>query len=242
MFERFTDRARRVVVLAQDEARTLNHDYIGTEHLLLGLLREEGGVAAQVLNANGVTLEDMRSKVETAVGPGPRPIAGEIGLTPKGKKVIEEGVAEARRMKHHWIGTEHLLLGLLAITDGLALSLLVTTNIELPDKLREGVMQRLAELGQSAAPPSTRKDNVISCRVDDELLEIIDALVDAGIRSTRSDAAGWLMRAGASAHTEVLNKAVATAQKIRELRTRMQQLDYHAPLPSAVPSDSDKTA
>src|SRR5580765_6780738 len=110
-FEKFTERARKVLSLAQDEAQRFNHNYIGTEHLLLGLVREGDGVAARVLANLGVELNRVRSAVEFIIGRGDRMITGEIGLTPRAKKVIELAVDEAR-LGHHYIGTEHLLLGL----------------------------------------------------------------------------------------------------------------------------------
>ena len=113
MFERFTDRARRVVVLAQEEARLLNHNYIGTEHLLLGLVREGEGVAARVLENMNVELPKVRTAVEFIIGRGDRPVVGEVGLTPRAKRVIELAIDEARRLGHNYIGTEHILLGLI---------------------------------------------------------------------------------------------------------------------------------
>jgi ATP-dependent Clp protease ATP-binding subunit ClpC len=104
--------ARKVLHLAQEEAQRLNHNYIGTEHLLLGLIREGEGVAAKVLTNLGAGLEDERSKVEFIIGRGDQTVAGDIGLTPRAKKVIELSMDEARRLKHHFVGTEHLLLGL----------------------------------------------------------------------------------------------------------------------------------
>jgi len=112
-FDKFTERARKVLTLAQEEATRFNHNYIGTEHLLLGLVREGEGVAAKVLANLGVELNRVRSAVEFIIGRGDRMIVGEIGLTPRAKKVIELAVDEARRLGHHYIGTEHLLLGVL---------------------------------------------------------------------------------------------------------------------------------
>ena len=109
-FDKFTERARRVLTLAQEEAQRFNHNYIGTEHLLLGLVREGDGVAAKVLNNLGVELSKVRSAVEFIIGRGEKSVAGEIGLTPRAKKVIELAVEEARRLNHSYIGTEHLSL------------------------------------------------------------------------------------------------------------------------------------
>src|SRR2546422_2815752 len=109
MFERFTERARQVVVLAQEEARTLKHNYIGTEHLLLGLLREEEGLAARVLESLGITLEAVRSQVARIVGQGETVTSGQISFTPRAKNVLELALREAKSLGHKYIGTEHIL-------------------------------------------------------------------------------------------------------------------------------------
>src|SRR5688500_8538943 len=111
-FDKFTECARKVLQLAQEEALRFNHDYIGTEHLLLGLVREGDGVAARVLNNMGVQLPKVRSAVEFIIGRGEVELVGEIALTPRSKKVLELAVDESRRANHHYIGTEHLLIGL----------------------------------------------------------------------------------------------------------------------------------
>ena len=111
MFERFTDRARRVIVLAQEEARMLNHNYIGTEHILLGLIQEGEGVAAKALESMGISLEDVRGEVEAIIGHGTQPHNGHIPFTPRAKKVLELSLREGLQMGHKYIGTEFLLLG-----------------------------------------------------------------------------------------------------------------------------------
>src|SRR5690242_13811286 len=110
MFERFTERARQVVVYAQDEARSLRHNYIGTEHLLLGVLREQEGVGAQVLDRLGVSVDEVRSRVARIVGQGDEATGGQIPFTPRAKKVLELSLREAAALKHTYIGTEHILL------------------------------------------------------------------------------------------------------------------------------------
>ncbi len=130
-FEKFSERARRVLTIAQEEARTLNHSYIGTEHILLGLVREEEGVAARVLTNMGVGLGKVRSAVEFIIGRGEKPTTGETGLTPRAKKVIELAIDEARQLGHNYIGTEHLLLGLLREGEGVASSVLDSFGITL---------------------------------------------------------------------------------------------------------------
>jgi ATP-dependent Clp protease ATP-binding subunit ClpC len=145
MFEKFTDRARRAVVWAQEEARALNHDFIGTEHILLGLVREGGGVAAKALESLGISLEAVRERVEGAVPPGQhsRP-AGHIPFTPRAKKVLELSLSEAKVLGHPYIGTEHILLGLLREGDGVAAQVLTALGADL-DGVRERVIQLLAE-------------------------------------------------------------------------------------------------
>ena len=124
MFHRFTDRARRVVHLAQEEARLLRHDYVGTEHLLLGLLYEGEGVAARALESLGISREDVRGQVEEITGHGQGSRAGPIPFTPRAKKVLELSLREALALGHHYIGTEHLLLGLLREGQGVAAQVL----------------------------------------------------------------------------------------------------------------------
>ena len=134
-FEKFSERARRVLSLAQEEAQRFNHNYISTEHILLGLVREPDGVAAKVLGTLGVELNKVRSAVEFIIGRGERSAAGEIGLTPRAKKVIELAVDEARRLNHHYIGTEHLLIGLMREGEGVAAGVLESLGVNL-DKVR----------------------------------------------------------------------------------------------------------
>jgi ATP-dependent Clp protease ATP-binding subunit ClpC len=134
-FEKFSERARRVLSLAQEEAQRFNHNYIGTEHILLGLVRETDGVAARVLSSLGVELSKVRSAVEFIIGRGERPSPGDIGLTPRAKKVIELAVDEARRLSHHYIGTEHLLIGIMREGEGVAAGVLESLGVSL-DKVR----------------------------------------------------------------------------------------------------------
>ncbi|MBI2867507.1 MAG: NDP-hexose 4-ketoreductase, partial [Chloroflexi bacterium] len=135
-FEKFSERARRVLQLAQEEAQYFNHNYIGTEHILLGLVRETEGVAARVLANLGVELTKVRSAVEFIIGRGEKSVPGEIGLTPRAKKVIELAVDEARRMNHNYIGTEHLLIGLLREGEGVAAGVLESLGVTL-EKVRQ---------------------------------------------------------------------------------------------------------
>jgi ATP-dependent Clp protease ATP-binding subunit ClpC len=143
-FDKFTERARRVLTLAQEEAQRFNHNYIGTEHLLLGLVREGEGVAAKVLANLGVELSKVRSAVEFIIGRGDRVVTGEIGLTPRAKKVIELAVDEARRLNHHYIGTEHLLLGLVREGEGIAAGVLESLGVNL-EKVRAETQRILSQ-------------------------------------------------------------------------------------------------
>ena len=131
MFERFTDRARRVVVLAQDEAKALNHNYIGTEHLLLGLISEGEGVAAKALESLDISLEAVRAQVEEIIGHGTSTPTGHIPFTPRAKKVLELSLREALQMNHSYIGTEHILLGLIREGEGVAAQVLILSLIHI---------------------------------------------------------------------------------------------------------------
>lgn len=142
-FDKFTERARKVFSSAQEEAQRFQHNYIGTEHLLLGLVREEEGVAAKVLHQLGVELRAVRDAVEFIIGRGDRIVLGEIGLTPRAKKVIELAIDEARRMNHHYIGTEHLLLGLVREGEGIAAGVLESMGVTW-EKARTQTIQLLS--------------------------------------------------------------------------------------------------
>jgi ATP-dependent Clp protease ATP-binding subunit ClpC len=142
MFERFTDRARRVVVLAQDEARMLNHGYIGTEHLLLGLIHEGEGVAARALEAMGISLDAVRQQVETIIGRGKEQVSGHIPFTPRAKRVLELSLRESGQLGHAYIGTEHILLGLIREGQGVAAKVLVQLGADL-NRVRQQVIQLL---------------------------------------------------------------------------------------------------
>ena len=130
-FNKFTERARKVLTLAQEEAQRFQHNYIGTEHLLLGLVREGEGVAVKVLTNLGVQLSDVRRAIEDILGRGDRIVKGEIGLTPRAKKVIELAVDEAKLLKHQYIGTEHILLGLVREGGGIAAGVLESMGVKL---------------------------------------------------------------------------------------------------------------
>ncbi|MCL1692360.1 MAG: ATP-dependent Clp protease ATP-binding subunit [Actinomycetia bacterium] len=153
MFERFTDRARRVVVLAQEEARLLNHNYIGTEHILLGLIHEGEGVAARALESMGISLESVRSQVVEIIGQGSQAPSGHIPFTPRAKKVLELSLREALQLGHNYIGTEHILLGLIREGEGVAAQVLQQLGADLP-KVRQTVIQLLSGVQGEESTPS----------------------------------------------------------------------------------------
>jgi ATP-dependent Clp protease ATP-binding subunit ClpC len=167
-FEKFSERARRVLSLAQEEAQRFNHNYIGTEHILLGLVRETDGVAARVLSSLGVELGKVRSAVEFIIGRGERPSPGDIGLTPRAKKVIELAVDEARRLSHHYIGTEHLLIGIMREGEGVAAGVLESLGVSL-DKVRAEttrILNQSVSQGQSQRGTSTRTPTLDQLGID----------------------------------------------------------------------------
>jgi ATP-dependent Clp protease ATP-binding subunit ClpC len=147
VFERFTERARQVVVLGQDEARALGHNYIGTEHILLGLLREEEGLAARVLESLDITVEEVRAQVARIVGQGDEEIVtGQIPFTPRAKKVLELALREALSLGHNYIGTEHILLGVVRENQGVAARILLGFDAD-AEKIRNEIMRTLSGPG-----------------------------------------------------------------------------------------------
>jgi ATP-dependent Clp protease ATP-binding subunit ClpC len=147
VFERFTERARQVVVLAQDEARAFGHNYIGTEHILLGLLREEEGLAARVLESLDITVEEVRAQVKRLIGQGDEEIAtGQIPFTPRAKKVLELALREALSLKHSYIGSEHILLGLVRENEGVAARILLSFDAD-AEKIRNETIRMLSGPG-----------------------------------------------------------------------------------------------
>jgi hypothetical protein len=169
MFERFTDRARRVVVLAQEEARLLNHNHIGTEHILLGLIHEGEGIAYLALTELGISLDAVRAQVEAEIGQGSEAPGGHIPFTPRAKKVLELSLREALQLGHNYIGTEHILLGLIREGEGVAAQVLVGLGAGL-DRVRGQVVQLLATAGASqaeqvAAGPSRIREQAVTAMV-----------------------------------------------------------------------------
>ncbi len=153
MFERFSERARQVVVLAQDEARSLKHNYIGTEHLLLGLFREEEGIAARALESLGLTLEEVRAQVARIVGEGDEVAGGQIPFTPRAKKVLELSMREALSLGHNFIGTEHILLGVARENEGVAARILLDLGAD-DEKIRGAVLAAVGGTSVGAVVPT----------------------------------------------------------------------------------------
>jgi ATP-dependent Clp protease ATP-binding subunit ClpA len=187
MFERFTDRARRVVVLAQEEARMLNHNYIGTEHILLGLIHEGEGVAAKSLESLGISLEGVRSQVEEIIGQGQQAPSGHIPFTPRAKKVLELSLREALQLGHNYIGTEHILLGLIREGEGVAAQVLVKLGAKLT-RVRQQVIQLLQ--GYQGAPDQSWMRTEILDRMAKEVTEAIAKDVET-IRGLSENIGKW---------------------------------------------------
>jgi ATP-dependent Clp protease ATP-binding subunit ClpA len=176
VFERFTDRARRVVVLAQEEARMLNHNYLGTEHILLGLIHEGQGVAARALESLGISLQAVRQQVEEIIGQGQQAPSGHIPFTPRAKKVMELATREALQLGHNYVGTEHILLGLIREGEGVAAQVLVKLGADL-NRVRQQVIQLLHGYpGEEPADDRPRRGKRARARLMDDTLARMDAL------------------------------------------------------------------
>jgi ATP-dependent Clp protease ATP-binding subunit ClpA len=196
MFERFTDRARRVVVLAQEEARMLNHNYIGTEHVLLGLVHEGEGVAAKALESLGISLEGVRARIEEIIGQGEKAPTGHIPFTPRAKKALELSLREALQLGHNYIGTEHVLLGVIREGDGIGCRVLVELGAELT-RVRQAIIQLLNGTVESTKAPVdmtlTELDEAISkARRDKEsAIDALDYEKAASLRDREKQLVGW---------------------------------------------------
>jgi len=175
MFERFTDGARRVIVLAQEEARLLNHNYIGTEHILLDLLHEGEGVAAQALESLGISPEAARALVEEIIGRGQSPLTGHIPFTPRAKRVLELSLHEALQLGHNYIGTEHLLLALVREGEGVGAQVLVRLGASLP-RVREQTLELLPEGGSQPDAEATARTRLVRMTVPEHLRELDEQL------------------------------------------------------------------
>jgi ATP-dependent Clp protease ATP-binding subunit ClpA len=223
-FDRFTERAKKVMALAQEEARRFNHNYIGTEHLLLGLVGEGQGIAGRVLRDLGVDLPRVREAVMFVVAHGEGPVPDDPALAPRAQRTIDLAVEEAEALSHRFVGTEHLLLALIR-TDDPILQRAVSTGILQglgvdPAQVRVRVMQAL----MGATGTARTRDNVVTCRVDDRTLAALDAMVEVGVYTTRSEAAARLIVAGIEANQPLLEKVYAAAAQIRRVREDAQKL------------------
>ena len=217
MFERFTDRARRVVVLAQEEARMLNHNYIGTEHILLGLIHEGEGVAAKALESLGISLEAVRQQVEEIIGQGQQPPPpGEIPYTPRAKKVLELALREAKQLGHNYIGTEHILLGLIREGEGVAAQVLVKLGADL-NRVRQQVIQLLR-----ARPASDFQAGLLEREVAAGLLSRINA-IEARLSALE-------FRVGTGPDTGDLDQQIGRIQAEREAAADVQDYERAASL------------
>jgi len=179
MFERFDDRARRVVVLAQEEARMLNHNYIGTEHLLLGLLREGDGVAAKALESLGFSRDAVRQQVEEIIGRGEQEPSGHIPFTKRAKKALELSLRESLQLRHGYIGTEHILLGLIREGDGVAAQVLVKLGADL-NRVRQQVIQLIHGAPGQDQPGSAGFDVLGRIQSIEQRLAILEQRVGTG--------------------------------------------------------------
>jgi len=241
-FGTYTVRANRAMELAHEEARGFNHNYIGTEHILLALVRETDGVAAKALARLSVDEAQLRELMESLIGRGTTSASGAPGLTPRATRALDLARDEARDLSHHYIGTEHLLLGLIREEHGVAAGILASSGVTLAqardqiallllesghrNSMREKVETAIGRIRgrRAATDPAEVKGNVITCRVTDQDVAAIDALVESGIRTTRSDAAAWLISAGIEARRDVFDKVFATLDQIRQLRAEAQAI------------------
>jgi len=190
MFERFTERARQVVVLAQEEARALHHNYIGTEHILLGLLREGEGLAARVLLSLGVSLEQVRAQVARPLSPSDEVTTGQIPFTPRAKKVLELALREALALGHNYIGTAHVLLGLVREDEGVAVRVLLDLDAE-PEKIRNAVIALLPDAEEQeqrqATAAITRSEFTVTASPDQELRRLLVAAAGHALSNGREE-------------------------------------------------------
>ena len=205
MFERFTDRARRVIVLAQEEARRLDHNYIGTEHILLGLIHERPGVAAKALESLGISLQAVRAQVEEIIGQGQSAPTGHVPFTPRAKKVLELSLREALQFGHNYIGTEHILLGLIREGEGVAAQVLVRLGAD-QARVRQQVIQLLSG---SAGGEVGARARLVRMTVPDDLREAEEQL--AQVRRDKE----------AAIDADDFEQAATLRDQERQLQTRL---------------------
>ena len=227
MFERFTDRARRVIVLAQEEARLLNHSHIGTEHLLLGLIHEGNGVAAKALESLGIGLEAVRQQVEEAAGRGEQTPGGRIPFTPRAKKVLELSRREALAMGHNYIGTEHILLGLIREGEGVAAQVLARLGADL-NLVRQQVI-RVVHDRQDRDEPRTGLRARRSSRADGRERRLLSEIL-TGIESIDFHVSAIEQRVGAGPEVGDLDQQIARARRDKEAAAGAEDYENAAAL------------
>jgi Clp amino terminal domain, pathogenicity island component/UvrB/uvrC motif len=226
MFERFTDRARRVVARAQEEARMLNHNYIGTEHILLGLIHEGDGVGAKALESLGISLQAVRAQVEEIIGQGQQAPSGHIPFTPRAKKVMELTLREALQLGHNYIGTEHILLGLIREGDGVAAQVLVKLGADLNRVTQQVIILLHGHPAEEPSPSGTAAGQHMLLSGAQARLDAVEGRLAAveqqmGIRADTSDLDGQIDRVRGERH------AAADAQEYEQaasLRDREREL------------------
>lgn len=220
---KYTERAKKALVLARDEAKRFNHAYLGTEHLLLGVVGVDQGIAGKVLHALGVDLPRLRETLMFMIGRGDSASIDDLVPTPRAEQALTAAAQEAADLGHDYIGTEHLLLGLLCSDStgddrSAALRMLAGLGVDLA-VVRAQVLQAVVP----ASRATRTRDHVVTCRVDDRVLGALDALVEAGVYTTRSEAAARLILAGLEANHALLDKVYAAVSEIRRVRA-----DTHA--------------
>ena len=217
MFERFTDRARNVAVLAQQEARLLKHSYIGTEHILLGLARESDGLAAKALEALGIGLEAVREQVVEITGRGQKSPSGHIPFTPRAKKVLELSLREALQFGHNYIGTEHILLGLIREGEGVAAQVLVRLGGDL-SAIRQQVIRLLKE------NPTTDEKPQAAQAAQAQAARLAESVGEAGIVS-RAEGAGPIGLASPAESASLNGKLTEVLSRLDSISNRMTLIE-----------------
>jgi ATP-dependent Clp protease ATP-binding subunit ClpA len=232
----YSARLRTSILLAREEAHRYNHNYVGTEHLLLGLLRVEDGVAAKLLSLFGVNLNRARGAMEYMIGRGDRSITPvDPGFAPRVVRAMALANEERHSLGHADLGTEHLLLGILRVEDAIATRILTSFEVTF-----EGVSRALNRfMVDGADAPAPPRSQVITCRVSDRDLDAIDALVEAGIRAGRSDAAAWLISAGIDRNPELFQRVYATSTEILRLRGETQAAVERLVAPPSEPAQPE---
>lgn len=215
MFEKYTDRARRVLCLAQEESRILKHNYIGTEHILLGLIHEGEGVAAKALDSLGISLGGVRSQVEDIIGQGQQAPSGHIPFTPRAKKVLELSLREALQLGHNYIGTEHILLGLIREGEGVASQVLVKLGAEL-DRVRRAVIEILM------THPKTVIETPPVYPASDRGFQVVDGAPKVTVIGGRPTSKVQVIY---DAYDSVLRATDVVDSAMNQLRTTRRQLD-----------------